>query len=868
MIKFANNKAIKVLRIMAKLVSIVLPVYNGQKYLAQSIQSVLNQTYETVELIIVNDCSVDDSLKIAQDFANKDSRVKIITNEQNQKLPESLNIGFRNANGDYYSWTSDDNYYAPTAIEEMVNFLENKPEIDLICCEFEKIDENDNFLDYIKIDSDPKNLIKGNTIGACFLYRKEAADKVGEYNKDKFLVEDYDYWLRLALKGKTAVINKKLYTYRLHSSSLTTTREIEVANKTADLLVEYLPQYLIKYPDLLKDKSLKKAYYRALKRLYFETADKSYRKKISKLGISYKIRGVLIKNLLKKIQRQKEKQAKFERDLFSSERLNKALNWIEKYTINNSGIAVASKQPVTIYPEVTGYYIPTLLKWGETQRAKNFADYLLTIQNEDGSWNDPSGQTPYTFDTGQILKGLWEYIDNDEKYKTAFFKGCDWILTQQREDDSIATPNISDWGLPFGKCVPEAVHIYCLEPIKKAGEKFGIEKYNEFVEKALNYYLAQDNLTEFDTLSHFHAYIIEGLIDIGNLGYSKAIETAKKAMDEVAKIQKKDGSIPAYPNVKFVCSTGLFQYTICWYKLGDKERGDRALNYAMNLQNPSGGFYGTYGKHANYFEKSEISWAVKYFLDAIYYRKTIFNNNQYEERLTKEQWAEHYNVAQVDSLIKAIKSDKLSVQTREILKITPKGSKTLEIASGSGQSSICLALNGVDATALDFEQKCLDLTSLASSNLGVKVKTICTDATQALPFGEREFDYIFHAGLLEHFTKEERINLLKLWRPYCKTMVSMVPNASSLAYRVGKSILENEGKWQYGIENPLYTQIDEFIKAGYNVSKEYTIGAEHALNFLPMKHPLRKTIHNWLKSNLCGDNAGQGYLLVTIGENL
>lgn len=238
----------------------------------------------------------------------------------------------------------------------------------------------------------------------------------------------------------------------------------------------------------------------------------------------------------------------------------------------------------------------------------------------------------------------------------------------------------------------------------------------------------------------------------------------------------------------------------------------------------------------------------------------------YDEKLSKEEWAEHYNSSQVENLVNSIQSNILSVQTQEILNIVEKGSKTLEIASGSGQSSICLALNGVDSTALDFEQKCLDLTNLTSARLEIEVKTICADATQPLPFAEKEFDYIFHAGLLEHFTKEERINLLKLWKPYCKTMVSMVPNASSLAYRVGKSIMEDEGTWQYGIETPLYTQIDEFIEAGYAVSKEYTIGAEHALNFLPAKHPLRTTINDWLKSNICGDNAGQGYLLVTIGK--
>jgi len=251
----------------------------------------------------------------------------------------------------------------------------------------------------------------------------------------------------------------------------------------------------------------------------------------------------------------------------------------------------------------------------------------------------------------------------------------------------------------------------------------------------------------------------------------------------------------------------------------------------------------------------------------IFKKKNGIQKRSYDKKLSKDEWGEHYNVNQTESLINSIKSNNLYIQTQEVLKIVDKGSKVLEIASGTGQSSICLALNGANSTALDYEQKCLDLTIAASSALGAEVKIVCADATKPLPFAEKEFDYIFHAGLLEHFTKEERINLLKLWRPYCKTMISMVPNASSLAYRVGKAILEKEGKWEYGIETPLYSQIDEFIEAGYTFNKEYTIGEKHALNFLAEKHPLRKIIQELVDSNLCEDNAGQGYLLVTSGKN-
>jgi len=94
---------------MDDLISIVLPVYNGEKYLAVAIDSFLNQTHSNFELIIVNDCSKDSSLAIVERYAARDARIKIINNRENKKLPASLNIGHQLAKGEYITRTSDDN---------------------------------------------------------------------------------------------------------------------------------------------------------------------------------------------------------------------------------------------------------------------------------------------------------------------------------------------------------------------------------------------------------------------------------------------------------------------------------------------------------------------------------------------------------------------------------------------------------------------------------------------------------------------------------------------------------------------------------------------------------------------------------------
>src|SRR4051794_21032964 len=99
------------------LVSIVLPTYNRAHLLKRSIETCLNQTLIDIELIVVNDCSTDNTKEIVEAYKAKDARICLITNEKNLRLPASLNKGFENAKGKYFTWTSDDNLYAPNALE-------------------------------------------------------------------------------------------------------------------------------------------------------------------------------------------------------------------------------------------------------------------------------------------------------------------------------------------------------------------------------------------------------------------------------------------------------------------------------------------------------------------------------------------------------------------------------------------------------------------------------------------------------------------------------------------------------------------------------------------------------------------------------
>ena len=166
---------------MNDLISIVLPVYNGSKYLSESIESILSQTYKNWELIIIDDCSSDNTPQIANRYCTFDSRIRYYKNENNLRLPRALNKGFSLAKGDFFTWTSDDNIYEKDALEKMLYSLKSN-NADFVFCSYNTIDENGEIIGFVRVPDDFKNSIVGsNIVGACFLYTRKVYNSVGDY---------------------------------------------------------------------------------------------------------------------------------------------------------------------------------------------------------------------------------------------------------------------------------------------------------------------------------------------------------------------------------------------------------------------------------------------------------------------------------------------------------------------------------------------------------------------------------------------------------------------------------------------------------------------------------------------------------------
>ena len=214
------------------MISVVLPTFNGSRYVREAIASVLAQTHQALELIVVDDGSTDDTPSILASYA--DSRMRVIRHPQNAGLPTALNTGFASAIGDFVTWTSDDNYYVPEALEVMAAHALASQSDCVYTDYFECAPGGPPRLVSLPPRFDPKS---GVTLGACFLYARAVMTEVGAYDPDTVPAEDYDYWLRIAARYSIAHINQPLYYYRLHPQSLTAQTAASYAPRIMNILL-------------------------------------------------------------------------------------------------------------------------------------------------------------------------------------------------------------------------------------------------------------------------------------------------------------------------------------------------------------------------------------------------------------------------------------------------------------------------------------------------------------------------------------------------------------------------------------------------------------------------------------------------------
>ncbi len=206
-------------------VSVLMSVYNSEKYLAQSIESVLNQTFEDFEFIIIDDGSKDLSFDILKSFAAKDNRINISSRE-NRGIPCTRNEMLNKAQGEFIAVMDSDDIALSDRLALQVAFLQQNPEVVCVSGAFEIIDDCGRFLTCLELPEDDDEIQRLALAGhssvwhPCAMFRREAALKVGGYEETMPSSHDLDLWLKLGEVGKLANLKTPLLKYRLHMSSI------------------------------------------------------------------------------------------------------------------------------------------------------------------------------------------------------------------------------------------------------------------------------------------------------------------------------------------------------------------------------------------------------------------------------------------------------------------------------------------------------------------------------------------------------------------------------------------------------------------------------------------------------------------------
>jgi len=222
-------------------VSVVLPTHNGGRYLDQAVASIAAQSCGDWELILVDDASTDETPGKIAAWAGREERIKPVRLDENRKLPGALNEGFRRAAGEYLTWTSDDNWYAEDALARMLDVLCQSPEADIVYTDYALVDAGGSPIR--REHARPKeDLVLGNCVGPCFLFRRRVLERLGGYDEDFFLTEDYDFWLRASLEFSFLPIGEPLYFYRQHGESLTALQQREISLACEKAVLRWLPQ--------------------------------------------------------------------------------------------------------------------------------------------------------------------------------------------------------------------------------------------------------------------------------------------------------------------------------------------------------------------------------------------------------------------------------------------------------------------------------------------------------------------------------------------------------------------------------------------------------------------------------------------------
>jgi len=233
-------------------VSVIVPVFNGDRWLIQSLESLFSQTLRGFEIILIDDGSQDNTPKILSKI--KDSRLKVISFRRNKGIVHALNAGIKVARGKYIARHDIDDLSKHLRLEKQFDFLESHPNVHILATRAELIDEEDNSLEGVEAtflekfnnaivtQSDIKRALPlvNPIFHGSVMMRKDALKKAGGYNLDYQFVEDYELWLRMIDEFNFHKLGERLYVYRSHQDQVRNQKAKFLQLMTIKIKLNYL----------------------------------------------------------------------------------------------------------------------------------------------------------------------------------------------------------------------------------------------------------------------------------------------------------------------------------------------------------------------------------------------------------------------------------------------------------------------------------------------------------------------------------------------------------------------------------------------------------------------------------------------------
>lgn len=208
------------------MISVLIPVYNASRYLRQAVESILGQSYESFEIIAIDDGSTDISLKILYEYAAKDGRVQIIS-RPNSGIVGALNDGLSECQGEYIARMDADDWAHPERLARQIGFMQNEAEIVACGTAVHFTDPKGRPVKPCPRPTRHKDIVDlllkgdgGAIIHPTLMVRRDAINKIGGYRNKALWIEDLDLYLRLSEIGKLANLEDYLLLYRQHPNSV------------------------------------------------------------------------------------------------------------------------------------------------------------------------------------------------------------------------------------------------------------------------------------------------------------------------------------------------------------------------------------------------------------------------------------------------------------------------------------------------------------------------------------------------------------------------------------------------------------------------------------------------------------------------